>query len=187
MGDKEREDDHDLEAPRKRLEPEPGKGSRSLAHWQNLAKVRQSLSANRDAQDQYRLNPVGYMQRFGVDMAGALPARATGEGGARLGIEPAAEGAEMQLAFCKVWGCVIVVAGAVANAAAVSNAVANANLTANVNGMNPGDTAHNDSGGGAEGAGPTGSDDGGGGAGGGGGGGYAAPDDGGVCSDDNPV
>lgn len=137
MGSKQIEEDLDIDSHRKGVEPEPGKGSRSLAHWQNLARVRQSLAANRDAQDQYRLNPVGYMQRFGVDMAGAIPSQGMAEGKTRLGIEPAVDGAEMQLAFCKVWGCVIVVAGAVANAAAVTNAlvVANANLTANVNGV----------------------------------------------------
>lgn len=139
MSDKDR-DPMDLESPRKNVEPDPGKGRRSLAQWQNLARVRQSLAADKGAQEQYRLNPVSYMQRHGLDMAGALPGQAT-EGGLRLGIEATSESAEAQLAFCKVWGCVIVVAGAVANAAVMANAgananaAANANLTANVNGM----------------------------------------------------
>ena len=34
----------------------------------NLAKVRQSLAANKDAQAQYRLNPADYMKRHGIDV-----------------------------------------------------------------------------------------------------------------------
>jgi hypothetical protein len=60
MGDKDR-DPKDLESRRKNVEPDPGTGRRSLAHWQNLARVRRSLAADNGAQEQYRLDPVTYM------------------------------------------------------------------------------------------------------------------------------
>jgi len=137
MSDRPDRKDAGAERARDKVEPEAGRGARSLANWQNLARVRQSLSS-KEAQEQYRLDPAGYMLRFGIDMVGLAPQQ--GESPMRLSVEAQGEGPEMQLAFCKVWGCVIVVAGAaaaaVANAAAGANAlvVANANLTANVNG-----------------------------------------------------
>jgi hypothetical protein len=117
-------------------EPKAGEGPRSLQNWQNLAKVRESLSADAKNREQYELDPIGYMQRFGVDVGSmAAPGQGGGEAMAHLqNLEAAAgEGPDVQLAFCKVWGVVVAVAGVVANAGANANAVANANAGVNIN------------------------------------------------------
>ena len=130
-------------------EPKAGEGPRSLQNWQAMAKVRESLSADAKNREQYDLDPVAYMQRFGVDTTGLGTPGGGGDVAANLqNLEAGeAEGPDMQLAFCKVWGVVVVVAGVVANAGANANAVANANagvnlnaganLNVNVNGVGP--------------------------------------------------
>ncbi|MCC6994153.1 MAG: hypothetical protein IT370_05945 [Deltaproteobacteria bacterium] len=143
--DKDQTPDHHLD-PAKEVEPEAGTGSRSLANWQNLAKVRQSLAADKGNQSEYELDPAGYMQRFGVDVGSVSHAGQAPSYGKIERLEgQSAESPDMQLAFCKVWGFVIVVAAgaangvALANAAANANALANANAAANVNGVGPAD------------------------------------------------
>lgn len=116
-------------------EPKAAEGPRSLRNWQNLAKVRESLSADTKAREQYDLDPIGYMQRFGVDVGTMVAPGQSPEAVAHLQDLQAAsgEGPDVQLAFCKVWGVVVAVAGVVANAGANANAVANANAGANIN------------------------------------------------------
>jgi len=148
MSDKEHlEQDRQHAKPEVDKEPQAGEGSRSLMNWQNLARARESLSINPENRERYQADPVSYMQRFGVDASGMAPEGPATAGPQVHNLQSGSQGAEMQLAFCKVWGIVIVVAAAaaaavaavVANAAAGVNAVAvaNANVTANVNGVGP--------------------------------------------------
>src|SRR5207249_2190593 len=105
--------------------------------------------ADNKNREQYDLDPIGYMERFGVDVGNMVAPGQSPEAMAHLqSLEAASgEGPDVQLAFCKVWGIVLAVAGVVANAGANANAVANANagvninvganLNANVNGVGP--------------------------------------------------
>lgn len=138
---------HNLEHEKIDRSPEPqaGEGDRSLMQWQNMARLRESLAADTASREAYQLDPVGYMQRFGVDASHMVaPGQTEGVAPQMQNLQPGqAQGADMQLAFCKVWGVAIVVAGVVAVAAAnvdiVVNAIAaaNANAMANVNGVGP--------------------------------------------------
>jgi hypothetical protein len=129
-----------MEAPdRERVapaqEPRAAEGPRSLQNWQNLAKVRQSLAGDNKSREAYEKDPVGYMQRFGIDVGNMVAPGQSGVPMAHLQHLDSAngEGPDVQLAFCKVWGIVLAVAGVVANAGANANVVANANAAADIN------------------------------------------------------
>jgi hypothetical protein len=119
-------------------EPEPGTGVRSLTNWQNLARVRQSLSADTANAQQFKSDPAAYMQRFGVDVVsvgGAGGPDALSLAPQQVGVESMMGENDTQLAFCKVWGCAIVVAGVAAVAAANVSLLANALGAANAVGV----------------------------------------------------
>ena len=145
MSEKEsKETETSREHTEREHEPQPGTGMRSLMNWQNLARVRQSISADKENESQFKADPAAYMQRFGVDVAAV-----SAHGGAetlslapqQVGVESMMGENDTQLAFCKVWGCAIVVAGAAAAAGLVANVlgaanavgVANALMRTNVN------------------------------------------------------
>ena len=134
-------------------EPEPGVGMRSLMNWQNLARVRQSISADKANEQQFSTDPNAYMQRFGVDvgsMRGAGGPETLALAPQQVGVESMMGENDTQLAFCKVWGCAIVVAGAAAAAGLVANVlgaanavgVANALMRTNVNVFGSGDGSY---------------------------------------------
>lgn len=117
--------------------PGPGQGARSLSNWQSFAAARRAISGSEDARGEFKKDPLGFMRRHGVDMGNMASFGQTAEWSELQldRLETASADADMELAFCKVWGCVVVVAAAAAAAVAAANVAAAANAAVAANAL----------------------------------------------------